>query len=255
MAAFDSYILCTTPRSGSTLLCDLLSATGRTGVPDSFFMRDLDPVWAERWGLPSRNGRGARDHARAYLRAAIRAGLGETGVFGLRLMERDRGGLLELIKAAHPGQVRDRDRLATAFGRVLHVHLTRADKLAQAVSLVKAQQTGLWHIGPDGREVERLSPPRPPVYDHGRLATARAEFERGDRDWRDWFAAQGTAPLSVRYESLSADPAAELARVCAGLGVAAPAAGQVQPGVAPLADDLSRAWMARFRQQEAGDGS
>ncbi|HBF29284.1 Stf0 family sulfotransferase, partial [Rhizobium sp.] len=31
MAKFSSYVICTSPRSGSTLLCKLLAATGISG--------------------------------------------------------------------------------------------------------------------------------------------------------------------------------------------------------------------------------
>ncbi|WP_425081109.1 Stf0 family sulfotransferase [Ruegeria arenilitoris] len=33
MNDFDSYLICRTPRSGSTLLCQLLAATGCAGKP------------------------------------------------------------------------------------------------------------------------------------------------------------------------------------------------------------------------------
>ena len=39
MAKYESYVLCTSPRSGSTLLCKLLAATGVAGNPDSYFHR------------------------------------------------------------------------------------------------------------------------------------------------------------------------------------------------------------------------
>lgn len=38
----DGYIICATPRTGSTLLRDLLASTRAAGGPDSFFMREID---------------------------------------------------------------------------------------------------------------------------------------------------------------------------------------------------------------------
>lgn len=46
------YILCGTPRSGSTLLCGLLNAAGQMGAPDSVFRRQILSRWAREWGLP-----------------------------------------------------------------------------------------------------------------------------------------------------------------------------------------------------------
>src|SRR5215213_3769543 len=34
-----SYLICTTPRSGSTLLCELLEGTGVAGRPDEYFQQ------------------------------------------------------------------------------------------------------------------------------------------------------------------------------------------------------------------------
>ena len=47
---FDAYIICGTPRTGSTLLCGLLASTKAAGNPDSFFRREIIGWWAEQWG-------------------------------------------------------------------------------------------------------------------------------------------------------------------------------------------------------------
>lgn len=124
--------------------------------------------------------------------------------------------------------------------------MTRADKLAQAVSLVKAAQTGLWHIGPDGVELERLSSPRQPQYDFARIAAVLAKLAGYDAAWRHWFAMRGIVPLRIAYDSLAVDPTAEVSRICAALGVARPVAGSLRPGGAKLADATSAAWMRQY---------
>jgi len=243
---FDAYILCGTPRTGSTLLCDLLTATGIAGRPDSFFMRDVDPVWAREWGLPAP---GAARYDADYLAAVIRAGRDRTGLFGLRLMRENLEDMTALLDRLHPGLPDDKARISAAFGRVLFLHLRREDKLAQAVSLVKAEQTGLWHIAPDGRELERLAPPAAPVYDRARIARQLAALEAQDAAWEPWFAREGIAPMRIGYESLSADPAATVRRICAALGVGEPDPATLRPGVARLADRISAEWIARFRAE------
>ena len=251
----DSYIICSTPRTGSTLLCDLLASTKVAGNPDSFFMDDVDPVWAERWGLPNRANRSDADDCAAYLRAAIKAGKGQTDIFGLRLMKRDLGDLLAMIDKVFPGLPSDRDRLQAAFGKVLYIHLAREDKLAQAISMVKAEQTGLWHIAPDGSEVERLSPPKDPEYDFDRIERKLAELEQYDAAWLAWFDAQGIEPLRIGYESLSANPVAAVARVCRALGVAEPTPDSVKAGVAKLADAVTLEWKRRYQSEIASPTS
>lgn len=245
--ALDGYILCATPRSGSTLLCGLLAATGQAGDPHSFFRHEDIAEWAAHWGLPSHEMRGKPAFERAYLAAAISAGRAGSGLFGLRLMAETLPELNALLDRHHPGLASDRARMESAFGRLAFLHLARGDQLAQAISLVRARQTGLWHRAPDGAEVERLGPPRPPRYDRAAIATALAGLQQDAARWHDWFAREGITPITLTYEDLAADPAATLARVCLALGVAQPPAGQIRPGVARLADALNHDWAARFR--------
>ena len=250
----DGYIICGTPRTGSTLLCDLLASTLVAGDPDSFFMTDVDPVWADRWGLPDRRDTGDSDYAASLLKAAIAAGRGQTRIFGLRLMRDHLDRLSALIETVFPGRPSDKERLQAAFGSILYIHLFREDKLAQAVSLVKAEQTGLWHIAPDGTEIERLAPPAAPDYDFGRIAARLSLLEQQDAAWLAWFDEQGIAPLRIGYESLSANPADAVGRICRALGVRVSAPERLSPGVARLADEISREWMRRYRRDAGRTG-
>lgn len=244
---FNAYIICGTPRTGSTLLCDLLASTKRAGNPDSFYGRKFLAWWAGEWKLPSPDTMSERDYNIEYLNAAIKAGKGGTDIFGLRLMRENLGELSAVLDQIHPDLPSDRARLEKAFGRILYLHLSRENKLAQAISLIKAEQTGLWHVAPDGTEIERLAPPKEPEYDFARISRELAELEGYDVAWNEWFEAQGITPLRIGYETLSADPAATLTRICEALGVKTPAADQVKPGVAKLSDETSLDWMRRYR--------
>lgn len=244
---FDSYIICGTPRTGSTLLCSLLASTKATGNPDSFYGRKFMAAWAQDWRLPPRDTMSEKDFNTAYLNAAIAAGKGGTGIFGLRLMRENLDELSENLDQIFPDLPSDRARLEKAFGRILHIHLSREDKLAQAISLIKAEQTGLWHVAPDGTEIERLAPPQEPKYDFARIHREVRELESYDAAWNSWFAAQGIEALRIGYESLSANPAAALTGIFEALGIEAPNARDVSPGVAKLADETSIEWMRRYR--------
>lgn len=243
-----SYILCSTPRTGSTLLCDLLIATKRCGAPDSFFMRGMDPQWLTQWGMPTEGDRDDPGYCAAMLTGAVAAGKGGTDIFGLRLMWETLPDLTAMIDNVYPGHRTDRGKLAAAFGDVLYIHLKRENKLAQAVSMVKAEQSGLWHVAPDGREIERLAPPSDPIYDYDRIAKKLAELNAFDAAWADWFTAQEITPLAIGYETLSRNPADSAARICDALGVPAPAPGTLKPGTAKLADAINRDWIDRFRK-------
>jgi LPS sulfotransferase NodH len=250
---FDSYIICGTPRTGSTLLCDLLASTKRAGAPDSFYGRKFMPDWAVAWHLPEPSTMSERDYAIAYLYAAMRAGKAGTSIFGLRLMRENLDELSALFDLVYPGLPSDKARFDKAFGKILYIHLFRENKLEQAISYVKAEQTGLWHVAPDGTEIERLAPPQERRYDFARLKAEVEKLEAYDAAWHTWFAAQGLTPLTIGYETLAADPAASLIRICDALGIAAPKAAEVRPGVAKLSDETSRDWMRRYYEDSAAD--
>ncbi|WP_292643059.1 Stf0 family sulfotransferase [Mesorhizobium sp.] len=248
---FDGYIICGTPRTGSTLLCKLLASTKTAGDPHSFYRRQDVAEWAEEWKLPDRNTMSELEFNVAYLNAAIGAGKDGTGIFGLRLMRENLDELSAILDRIFPQLPSDRARLEKAFGRILYIHLSREDKLAQAVSLIKAEQTGLWHIAPDGTEIERVAPPKEPQYDFERIQREVTELEAYDAAWNIWFAEQGITPLRVGYERLSSNPATMLLSICKALGVQAPDAEDVRPGVAKLSDDTSLDWMRRYRLEAA----
>jgi len=248
---FDSYIICGTPRTGSTLLCDLLAATNRAGAPDSFYGRKFMPDWAAAWHLPDPATMSERDYAITYLDSAIRVGKAGTPIFGLRLMRENLDELSDILGLIYPGLTSDTARFEKAFGKILYIHLFRENKLEQAISYIKAEQTGLWHVAPDGTEIERLAPPQEPRYDFARLQAEVAKLEAYDAAWHTWFAAQHVSRLRIGYETLSADPAAVLIRICEALGVSPPSPADIKPGVAKLSDETSREWMRRYARDAA----
>ena len=249
LATYDSYVICTSPRSGSTLLCKLLAATGVAGNPDSYFHRPSIRSWAEDLGVTQNPSASDRELLEVILRTAIAKGTLNTGVFGLRLQRHSFEFFIEQLGVLFPGHSKDVARFQAAFGRTLFVHLTRRDKVAQAVSYVKARQTGLWHAAPDGTELERLSPPRAPVYNANEIRACFEEMTTHDSNWEHWFVASEIDPLRITYEELSADPTKALWTMLDCLGLARGAACGVEPGVAKLADDTNQDWAARFRSK------
>ena len=171
--SFSAYIICATPRSGSTLLCSQLTASRIAGRPDSYFAPEYIGEWAEAWGLGGSTASDDEIFNRDYLAAMIRVGTAGTGIFGLRLMWSSIGEAAQRLEAGLGGKGDIVRQIHRAFGPTLFIHLSRQDKAAQAVSLVRAQQTGLWHVSANGVELERTGPPQAPVFDEGAIIAAR----------------------------------------------------------------------------------
>ena len=242
-----AYMLCTSPRSGSTLLCRMLRDCGVAGAPVSYFFEAGPAEWAKSHGggpVSSPATDGELDRVFAAIRAK---GRGDGAIFGLRQQAHSNPQLFAALRARFPDHETDTARLEAVFGPMRFVYLNREDKLAQAVSYVTAQQSGLWHRRADGTELERLSPPAAPSYDRAAIAKAMAEFEAAARAWEDWFARERIAPLRLTYDEVSGAPAGSLRRVLAHLGVDPHAADSVAPSVAKLANATSAEWIARFK--------
>jgi LPS sulfotransferase NodH len=184
---------------------------------------------------------------RRVFEAALARGRGSSQVFGLRQQRQSAPALFDALTRAYPGLSSDRDRLTEAFGPLRFLYLTRDDKLAQAVSLLRAQGSGLWHLGADGTEVERNAPQRVPGYDRQAIADTIALFTSYDALWQAWFDGQGISPLRLSYEALARDPQAVLARVLTDLGQPAEQAASIPTPLARLACKETEDWIARYR--------
>ncbi len=244
-----AYIICATPRSGSTLLCDLLNDTGVAGNPHSFFRREDIAEWAEYFNVPVAKWCDDLEFDQSYLEAVLKYGTSGTEVFGTRLMWESISDLSKRLDAFFPGLPNDSARFQSAFGLPVYIHLSREDKVAQAVSRLKAEQTGLWHVDADGTERERVKRGQTPTYDARELSGIVTELEENDAAWVHWFAQQGIVPVSITYEMLSSEPQATLALILSALGQDKSIAETVKLKTAKLANEESREWAVRFRTE------
>lgn len=240
MAKFNSYIICTSPRSGSTLLCKLLENSGVAGVPASYFHQASLADWATGVDMP------VTTPLPAIIDRVKTLGCGSGALFGLRLQRHSFAFFCEQLAAQQPNQPTDAARLQAEFGAVCYIHLTREDKVEQAVSIVKAEQSGLWHKAPNGHEIERLAPHRAPAFDAEAIDTKHTEFLAADAAWLAWFEAQNISPLTVTYQALAASPRSVLSQVLQDLGCSAQLAKSTEVPTARLADETSREWIKRF---------
>ena len=232
------------PRSGSTLLCDLLFKTGIAGRPNSFFRPQSMADFATGWNVPVQTLDG---FDQSYIDTVLMHGSAGTGCFGMRIMWNNIARLSARLGMLHPEVSGDFERLQVAFGPMDFIHLTRADKVAEAVSLTIAEQSGLWHRNADGSEMERTAPSTEPAYDFAQIQAAYREVTEGQDAWYDWFTAQGIEPLAVTYEALAKAPVTELARILEFLGLDPEKANGITPGTAKLATRRNFEWAARFR--------
>ena len=233
-SGLNAYILCSTPRTGSTLLCELLTSTRVAGTPHSYFRSQDMATRASEWGLLDRGTFKYTDYLDAFRNRTATP----NGVVGLRVMW---GTLDEILRELRSN---DDDRsdvavLEAAFGRLRFVHLNRHDVVGQAISLYRAEQTDYWH------STQPQEPKQAAAYDFQEISERVDSLRNDDAAWRDWFRSEDIAPLSVSYEELDAEPVRTAGQVLEYLGL--PTAGHAMSAPSrKLADETTRQWRERF---------
>ncbi|HEX3452283.1 MAG TPA: Stf0 family sulfotransferase [Solirubrobacteraceae bacterium] len=265
-----SYLVCATPRSGSTLLCQELDKTGlaghpqeyfealrRSGVPrrpHEYFDPERHPNIVERLafremleGAPKPNPLWHPDTYDQYLEWALEEGTTPNGVFGAKLMWGYLGDFAELLRGIDGMAGRSLpDLLSRAFPGLRYVQITRRDKVRQAVSLWKAVQTQAWQRdagasddGHDGRLLE-------PVFSFRAINYLMRQLTAHDASWDAYFLGLGYEPLKVTYEELADSTEGVVHSVLEHLGIAAPQNLQIgPPRLSVQADEVSELWVAR----------
>jgi len=265
-----SYLVCATPRSGSTLLCQELDKTGLAGHPQEYFealrrsgvpRRPHEYFDPERHaniverlafremleGAPKPNPLWHPDTYDQYLEWALNEGTTPNGVFGAKLMWGYLGDFAELLRGIDGMAGRSLpDLLSRAFPGLRYVQITRRDKVRQAVSLWKAVQTQAWQRdagasddGHDGRLLE-------PVFSFRAINYLMRELTAHDASWDAYFLGLGYEPLKVTYEELADSTEGVVHSVLEHLGIAAPQDLQIgPPRLSVQADEVSELWVAR----------
>ncbi|GAA1437057.1 Stf0 family sulphotransferase [Microlunatus lacustris] len=237
----DSYLICATPRSGSTLLCGLLRSTGVAGRPESYFRRQSVSAYADEWGLARRGD--ALTEVDGFVRAAVVAGSTGNGVFGARIMWGTMTELTDALSQAHRGGTASALELLTgAFRRTRFLHLRRVDTVAQAVSWARAEQTHYWHAGE-----EAVAGGQEPHFDRDLIDELVHTITMHEKAWQEWFAGQGLSPYELTYEDLAEDPIGAAAAVLEHLGLVLLPERTITVRDRRQADDLNADWITRYR--------
>ena len=244
-----AYLVCATPRSGSTLLCEALKATGVAGRPEEYFESVVAtgrPPRPEAYldGLDDREALALLGGAAApvappysslegvgsyaeHMERVREWGTTPNGVFGAKLMWDHLGRLHR--RAGDPLQL---------FGDPAFVWVRRRDVVRQAVSLWRAMQTQAW------RDDSGASGVHEPQYSFAALRHLVGRLIEHDRCWGELLA--GRPVLELAYEEVTADLPGAVRRTLDHLGVAPPEQELELPAMRRQADELSDAWAAAY---------
>jgi len=239
-----SYVVSSTGRSGSGLLCRALAALGQLGAPMEYFNPIHREILTGRWECDA-------DLA-SYVRALHARRTSREGVFGTKLHWNQLVSLrAEALgaDAREPGFAFSADFLEQILPAARYVRIVRLDIDRQAVSLWLALRTGRW-----SEATSEAAPAVPgdeePAYDFEGIAACRRTIENGEAHWDRFLRAAGIEPLVVVYENLVSDYEETVRRVASDLtpGLIAPTTPIAQPVTRALADARSEEHHRRFLQ-------
>jgi LPS sulfotransferase NodH len=267
-----SYLVCATPRSGSTLLCHELDRTGVAGHPEEYFEA------LRRSGLPRRpheyfdperhaniverlafrempdaaaepNPLWHPDTYDEYLAWALSEGTTPNGVFGAKLMWGYLGDFADLLRGIEGMSGRALpDLLARAFPGLRYIQITRRDKIRQAVSLWKAVQTQAWKSEHGEQPTNGVEP----VFSFRAINYLVRLLTAHDASWDAYFLGLGYEPLKITYEELAESTDAVIGRVLAHLGIPEPIDFAAQATTLSIqADEVSEEWVRRVNEHLA----
>jgi LPS sulfotransferase NodH len=215
-----TLLLCSHPRSGSTLLGEYLHATGQFGCPLEYFHRGFRPAFAERWQAPTMH---------SLVSAARRYRTDHCGVFSAKLFWQDLEDIAEETDPPLLEELRDTSSapvapeayrrlyrlIETWFPQPTFIHLNRHDRVRQAISTLVAVCTQQWRSIPgQGRQ----QPAADVTYDYERILGMIAFADRCHAHWRRFFAVNSITPCTLSYEDLVAEKSPALLALLGQLG-------------------------------------
>jgi LPS sulfotransferase NodH len=223
------YIIAGTQRSGSSLLCEGLGATGIAGRPGEFFAPDFREPWFRRWGLPHDCSFGD------YLAAARLHATGRNGVLGIKIQ------YMHVRELARWAELRGEpeDALESLFPRARYINIRRRDRLGQALSWFRAIRSNEWS------RTEGMPPAPAPELEAETVRMLEEHLARQQSAWEQYFSSRGIEPLVVEYETLVEDYRTAIARVLEFLGLDGATARLIPvPRLVRQADATTTAWRA-----------
>ena len=132
---------------------------------------------------------------------------------------------------------------ARAFPNLHYVWLTRRNKLRQAVSHVRATQTGVWIKDQQPGD----SPTKGPEFDLAALDRAVQETVMQEAAWQEMMSGAGISPVVVVYEDFVTSIQETVKSILEFLGVSTPSELDLSGiNMQKQADELSDEWVERY---------
>ena len=226
------YFVFSTPRCGSSLLCEALFNTGLAGAPTEYFDQDTRDRFAQIWHVDSLD-KSLDD----YLQELLKRKSSSNGVFGSKAHFHQ----YELTFGV--------EKLPSVFTNLKFILVSRRDVVRQAVSYFRAIETNQWasHL-PSSNES--------PIFDYKKIDQLRLQTEQEQQRMDEFFLRHQIEPLRLTYEDFCDTPQ-QAARDCLQfLDVKFDKDLEIQPiTLKKQADELSQRWVQQYLQCQSEEST
>jgi LPS sulfotransferase NodH len=254
-----SYLIFSTPRSGSTYLCDNLQNTRRAGRPREHFLfwylaeNEPDLLTATdltKWRLP----------LNTCFQNVIEAG-SQDKIFASKVMYGYLEFVLKKLRLLSGSSKSDADLLYEIFPNLRIIYLEREDRIRQAVSLAKARQSGRWHFRFDPKtgmdrplsqsaqlHVNKANK-NSLVYDFKSIRSCYEEITTQSDALEEFLSSLKGPIYKLTYENLEASTFPSIEKCLDYLGIEHPTPlSFARPGIRKMSDEVNEEWSKRFEE-------
>ena len=224
----NNYIICITPRSGSSHLCAMLTSTHRMGHPDEYLSPELLPGILKRFPCNT---------LEEYVDVIRRARTSPNGVFGIKQSFFQLKPILEKTGL-----------IQKMFGEdAKFIFLTRNNFILQGVSLYMAVETRLFHSVQRNRPEDMAKTRRTLEYDAEKIKSWINDILQMEFGFMRWFKRNGITPLRLEYEHIVCDPQGQVRKIVEFVGLEDELEyNRIQSRHEKIGDDRNSEWAERF---------
>lgn len=214
----SKYVIRCGSRTGSTVLCELLSGTNRCGNPQEYFNPSLIESYRRQLGVPIDAG------FEEYKRVLLNKTATENRVFGTKIVGVGKQWTNYL----------DHNILPTHW-----IRIEREDKVLQAISRYKAWTTGKWSFKTGQK------PPTEVDYSFFDIKWCLQEIEKEESEFDLFF--QDKDHLRIKYEvDILENPEQTVVAILSYLNISIDDLPIVEPKSIIIRDEQSYVWKDRF---------
>ncbi|MDX2110756.1 MAG: Stf0 family sulfotransferase [Verrucomicrobiota bacterium] len=243
-----SLIICTTPRSGSTYFANVLQETGLFGAPAEWLHSYCYNQVLSTLQIPDK---GTTREFISHLQAFAMKDR-TPGIFALKTMWDVFSEFLAEARKERKVQTKsiyDWSLVSDHFPNPRFIFLSRKNKLAQAISYLKATQTGLWH-SINLEEMGGIMPGHEASFDPYKIRSTLRNFHEQELGWKKLYWLERIQPMEIVYEDFLMAPLETVQAVAKHVGDI-PLPEQLPASqLRPMRDTINTLWAKLYRELE-----